>query len=133
MKLETPFTELNRPCEQVFATVNDVEHFREFMPAAVSSFKCGEDFNMPWFAFTIGGMPEIKMVRSSFVSPTQVIYSTPMGAKVSIVINIKCLDAQKCAVQVMIDADVNPMLKMMVERPLRSFLDDVTKKIQAVE
>ncbi|MDD4819239.1 MAG: SRPBCC family protein [Flavobacteriales bacterium] len=133
MKLETPFTEIGHSGEKVFSTVNDVERFREFMPSAVSNFKCGEDFNLPWFAFTIGGMPEIKMVRQSFTVPSQVVYSTPMGAKVSLIVNIKTVDDTHCAVQVVIDADVNPMLRMMVERPLRSFLDDVTKKIKAVE
>ena len=64
MRLEGPVTQVARSQQTVYAAVNDVEKYKDYMPSAVSSFATGEDYGMPWFSFTIGGMPEIKMVRS---------------------------------------------------------------------
>ena len=100
---------------------------------SVGSFRTGEDFGMPWFAFTIGGMPEIKLERDTAESYSQVSFSTPMGAKISLAVEIKYVTDDISSVKVSIDADVNPMLRMMVERPLKKFLGDVSDKIRMVE
>mgnify|MGYP000400771236 FL=1 len=100
---------------------------------SVGSFRTGEDFGMPWFAFTIGGMPEIKLVRDTAEPYSKVSFSTPMGAKISLAVEIKYVTDDISSVKVSIDADVNPMLRMMVERPLKKFLGDVSDKIRMVE
>jgi len=100
---------------------------------SVGSFRTGEDFGMPWFAFTIGGMPEIKLVRDTAEPYSKVSFSTPMGAKISLALEIKYVTDDISSVKVSIDADVNPMLRMMVERPLKKFLGDVSDKIRMVE
>lgn len=133
MRLESPVSEVNKPQEKVYAAVNDVDKYKEFMPDAVNSFKTGEDFGMPWFAFTIGGMPEIKLVRSVAEPYSKVVFATPLGAKISLEVHIEALAEDRSAVKVAIEADVNPMLRMMVERPLRKFLDDISAKIREVK
>lgn len=80
MRLESPVNEVNKSQEVVYAAVNDVEKYKDFMPDAVGSFATGEDFGMPWFSFTIGGMPQIKMVRSVAEPFSKVLFATPMGS-----------------------------------------------------
>lgn len=133
MRLESPFTEVKKPQQTVYKAVNDVSRYEKFMPDAVGSFRTGEDFGMPWFAFTIGGMPEIKLVRSIAEPYSKVVFSTPMGAKISLEVEIEYVTDDTSSVKVSIDADVNPMLRMMVERPLKKFLGDVSDKIRMVE
>lgn len=133
MRLEGPFTEVKKSQQTVYKAVNDVARYKEFMPDAVGSFRTGEDFGMPWFAFTIGGMPEIKLVRDTAEPYSKVSFSTPMGAKISLAVEIKYVTDDISSVKVSIDADVNPMLRMMVERPLKKFLGDVSDKIRMVE
>ena len=133
MRLESPFTEVKKSQQTVYKAVNDVARYKEFMPDAVGSFRTGEDFGMPWFAFTIGGMPEIKLVRDMAEPYSKVSFSTPMGAKISLAVEIKYVTDDISSVKVSIDADVNPMLRMMVERPLKKFLGDVSDKIRMVE
>lgn len=133
MRLESPFTEVKKSQQTVYKAVNDVAGYKEFMPDAVGSFRTGEDFGMPWFAFTIGGMPEIKLVRDTAEPYSKVSFSTPMGAKISLAVEIKYVTDDISSVKVSIDADVNPMLRMMVERPLKKFLGDVSDKIRMVE
>ena len=133
MRLETPFTEVQKSQQTVYKAVNDVARYKEFMPDAVGSFRTGEDFGMPWFAFTIGGMPEINLVRDTAEPYSKVSFSTPMGAKISLAVEIKYVTDDISSVKVSIDADVNPMLRMMVERPLKKFLGDVSDKIRMVE
>ena len=89
MRLESPFTEVKKSQQTVYKAVNDVARYKEFMPDAVGSFRTGEDFGMPWFAFTIGGMPEIKLVRDTAEPYSKVSFSTPMGAKISLAVEIK--------------------------------------------
>ena len=133
MRLESPFTEVKKSQQTVYKAVNDVARYKEFMPDAVGSFRTGEDFGMPWFAFTIGGMPEIKLVRDTAEPYSKVSFSTPMGAKISLAVEITYVTDDISSVKVSIDADVNPMLRMMVERPLKKFLGDVSDKIRMVE
>lgn len=133
MRLESPFTEVKKSQQTVYKAVNDVARYKEFMPDAVGSFRTGEDFGMPWFAFTIGGMPEIKLVRDTAEPYSKVSFSTSMGAKISLAVEIKYVTDDISSVKVSIDADVNPMLRMMVERPLKKFLGDVSDKIRMVE
>ena len=133
MRLESPFTEVKKSQQTVYKAVNDVARYKEFMPDAVGSFRTGEDFGMPWFAFTIGGMPEIKLVRDTAEPYSKVSFSTPMGAKISLAVDIKYVTDDISSVKVSIDADVNPMLRMRVERPLKKFLGDVSDKIRMVE
>ncbi|MBR4402668.1 MAG: hypothetical protein IKT29_03975 [Flavobacteriales bacterium] len=132
MLLETPFTAVARTASEIYETINNPSKFAAFMPDAVQGFKCGVDFGTPWFAFTIGGMPEIKMVRTENLQDEKIVYTTPMGAKVSLGVEIKSTGETTSDVKVYIDADVNPMLRMMVERPLRQFLNDVTEKIKKI-
>lgn len=132
MLLETPFTAVARTASEIYETINNPGEFAAFMPDAVQGFKSGVDFGTPWFAFTIGGMPEIKMVRTESIQNEKIVYTTPMGAKVSLGVDIKSTGEETSDVRVYIDVDVNPMLRMMVERPLRRFLDDVTEKIKQV-
>lgn len=132
MLLETPFTAVSRPASEIYEAINTPSEFAAFMPDAVQGFKSGVDFGTPWFAFTIGGMPEIKMVRTESIPQKKIVYSTPMGAKVSLGVVIKSTASNTSEVKVYIDADVNPMLRMMVERPLRRFLDDLNDKIKQV-
>ena len=127
MRLEGPVTQVARSQQTVYAAVNDVEKYKDYMPSAVSSFATGEDY------FTIGGMPEIKMVRSVAEPFSRVVFATPMGAKISLEVRIEALSDEQSSVQVAIEADVNPMLRMMVERPLRRFLEDLSEKIGQVK
>ena len=133
MRLEGPVTQVARSQQTVYAAVNDVEKYKDYMPSAVSSFATGEDYGMPWFSFTIGGMPEIKMVRSVAEPFSRVVFATPRGAKISLEVRIEALSDEQSSVQVAIEADVNPMLRMMVERPLRRFLEDLSEKIGQVK
>lgn len=133
MRLESPVNEVNKSQKVVYAAVNDVEKYKDFMPDAVGSFATGEDFGMPWFSFTIGGMPQIKMVRSVAEPFSKVLFATPMGAKISLEVTIGALSPDRSTVKVAIEADVNPMIRMMVERPLRKFLEDLTAKIRDVK
>lgn len=133
MRLEGPVTRVNKPQQTVYAAVNDVQQYKEFMPEAVSSFATGQDFGMPWFSFVIGGMPEIKLVRNVAEPYSKVVFATPMGAKISLEVWIEALPEDCSSVRVAIEADVNPMLRMMVERPLRRFLDDLSTKISQVK
>ena len=61
------------------------------------------------------------------------VFATPMGTKISLEVRIEALSDEQSSVQVAIEADVNPMLRMMVERPLRRFLEDLSEKIGQVK
>ena len=104
MRLEGPVTQVARSQQTVYAAVNDVEKYKDYMPSAVSSFATGEDYGMPWFSFTIGGMPEIKMVRSVAEPFSRVVFATPMGAKISLEVRIEALSDEQSSVQVAIEA-----------------------------
>lgn len=82
-------------------------------------------------SFTINGMATIGM-KIIEKSPHSLIKITSNGkVPFNFNLNVKIDDAsEKCNAQLIFEAELNPMLKMMVEKPLTNFFNILAKKLQ---
>ena len=128
-KLESNKVVLDKPSATIFNFLIDFNNFEKLMPQQVTNWKStGEDCS-----FTIQGMATLGMKYAEKIPHTEVRI-VPNG-KVPFDFKLTCLIAETatgCEAQLVMDADLNPFLKMMAEKPLTNFLNLLVERLKLV-
>lgn len=123
--IEGPQIVVAKSPEEIFQFLANPANFESLMPEDVAKFESGPD----WFIFGLKGMPEVKL-RIKEQMPHQSITLEAASSKLEF--ELKGLiqpDGAGAKVQLLFEGQFNPMLKMMVERPLRNFIEKLSEKI----
>ena len=130
-KLESEKVDVNYSQQTLFNFLSNFNNFEKLMPEQVTNWKSTEDE----CSFTINGMASIGMKIIEKV-PSSEIKITSNG-KVPFTFNLNVLvnDAgeNKSNGQLVFTADLNPMIKMMVEKPLGNFFNLLAKKMKDIQ
>lgn len=121
---------VNHPASQeaVYHWLCNFENFRSLMPDDVAKFELREN----GFVFGLRGMPDVKLIGKENI-PHHTVSLQSASDKVSFVLRAVIEPAGTGSeVQLLFEGDFNPMLKMMVERPLRNFLEQLSSKMETV-
>lgn len=101
------------------------------MPEQVEQFESEGDT----CHFTIKGMASLGLRFDEKVSPTRIVMShhgkAPFALK--LMCHITPVDQNRSTLQLTMDADLNPFLKMVAEKPLTNFLNLLLEKYQALD
>ena len=91
------------------------------MPESISKF---EAYDATKFLFALKGMPEIALKQTES-TPNNYIKFTAGGGKIdfSLIININEIDSNCCEIDLKFEGDFNPMMAMMIKKPITSFLE----------
>ena len=82
------------------------------------------------FIFSLKGMPEIILKKKELLPPNKIVLGAAGGKlDFSLTGNIVELDDNSSDVQLQFEGDFNPMMAMMVKKPLTSFIDTLTENI----
>ena len=75
-------------------------------------------------------MPEIRLVLGNSIEYSKVSLGAA-SSKLSFTLeaNISSFSDSSCEVQLQFDGDFNPMMAMMVKKPLTNFIDTLTENI----
>src|SRR4051812_5770061 len=115
-KIESAKTEINKPAAEVFAWLSDFNNFQKLMPPQVSNWTSTTDE----CSFTINGMATIGMKIIEKTPNTNIKISSngkvPFNFELQVFLEEK--ESNKCNGQLVFTAELNPMIKMMVEKPL---------------
>ena len=115
--------------ETIFGFLSDFNNFQRLMPDQVTNWQSTSDS----CSFTIAGMATLGM-RIQEKTPHSSIKVVRDG-KAPFDFNLTCTIAPNGTgsdVQLLFDADLNPMLKMMAERPLTNFLNLLAHKMKEI-
>jgi carbon monoxide dehydrogenase subunit G len=131
MRIESIKVDLKKSRDEIFSFISDFKNFEHLIPKdKVSSWSATEDT----CSFNINGMADIGMKIESTNPPSQVnIIShgkNPFNFKLTVFIEEK-LNNESSAYMVF-DAEVNPFLKMMVEKPLTNFFNMLAEKLKVL-
>ncbi|MBL4710744.1 MAG: SRPBCC family protein [Flavobacteriales bacterium] len=113
--------------EQLFAFLTDMNNFEKLMPEGkIEKWESSDD----QCEFTIKGMARIGLKKESVEAPSKINISSfgKVPFTFTLDINIKELADQQTEVSMVFNGDINPFMKMMVEKPLRNFFDFLVKK-----
>jgi len=103
-----------------------LENFELLMPTSTEKFEVEGDS----FLFGLKGMPEIRLVLGNSVEYSKVSLGAA-SSKLSFTLeaNILSISDRSSEVQLQFDGDFNPMMAMMVKKPLTNFIDTLTENI----
>jgi carbon monoxide dehydrogenase subunit G len=128
MRIESEKSEINKPSSEVFAFLSNFNNFQKLMPPQVVDWQSTEDD----CSFKISGMATIGMKIIEKI-PNTVLKITSNGKvpfNFTLDVTLTEITPTQTSGQLIFEADINPMLKMMVEKPLRNFFNMLAVKMK---
>ncbi len=126
MKLESSKTLLAKPIEEVFNELSLASTYKRLMPAEVSFRMTDEEH----FSFKLGGMPVIPLKLARKTPSNQIVLAADGGnVPFELTANLENISGQT-EVQLTFDGNINPMMQMMVKKPLTQFLKSLIDNLQ---
>ena len=130
MKIESDKSTINKPVSEVFSFLSNFTNFQKLMPDQISNWQSTEND----CSFTIKGMATIGMKILEKI-PTSLIKISSNG-KVPFDFTLHvCLtetSPTQTMGQIIFESDPNPMMAMMVEKPLRNFFNLLASKMKEI-
>src|ERR1700741_4084021 len=127
--LESKIVPLQKSAQEAFSFTSDFNNFGKLMPEQVTNYQSTNST----CSFTIQGMASLSMEHEK-LTPNSEIVIRPNG-KVPFDFKLFVLfteNGSQSSVQIKMDADLNPLFKMMAEKPLTNFLNLLAEKVPTV-
>jgi carbon monoxide dehydrogenase subunit G len=126
MNLEGRKIIVNKSSNELLELLKNPKDYEQLMPDSLQKFESRED----GFKFGLKGMPEIAL-KIIEVTPEQVILTSASSSlDFSLKGKMNPINENQTEVQLLFDGQFNPFIKMMVEKPLKNFIDALTDKIE---
>jgi hypothetical protein len=126
MNIEGKTALLEKTQEDVFNFFSDLTNFEKIMPENINKFEI--DGNS--FLFGLPGMPEIRLVlaeKTPFSNVTLGAASSKLPF--TLAANIKKIEENKSEVTLNFAGEFNPMMTMMIKKPLTKFVETLSENI----
>ncbi len=131
-KFESRIGKINVPADRIYNFLSDFRNFNSFIPAdKVKNWQADENS----CRFTIDMIGEAGLVIVD-KQPFSLIKITGVeGSKFDFAfwIQLKQLAENDTRIKLTIKVDLNPMLKMMVSKPLQNFLDTLVGQLEQLK
>lgn len=126
MNLESKKVTINTSATELYKKLEKLENFRQAMPDSVTKFEADDTS----FVFGMKGMPEVRLVIKDKKEP-ELISLEAASSKLDFTLacKIKALDENSCEAYFDFEGKFNPMLRMMVEKPLKNFIEALADKL----
>ncbi len=125
-RLESKTVSIDKSAQELYAELSHLENFKAYMPDSVTSFYADESS----FKFGLKGMPEVRLVMDEVRKPELIkLKSASSKIDFSLAANINSINEHSSELKFDFEGKFNPMLKMMVERPLKTFMEELIDKI----
>lgn len=127
MHLESKDTIVNKPVEELYSYVNEPDKLRDIMPDNINKFEVTDN----GFVFSIKGAPmDIALnIKEKVINEKIVLASANSGLDFTLQILMHGLNASQSMVKLLFEGNFNPMIKMMVQKPLQKLVDDMSDKL----
>lgn len=131
MKIETKHHVINASAEKLFAFLTDMNNYQQLFPEEKienwesDTEKC---------AFRIKGMTDIGLKKVAS-TPNSLIYMDSFGKvpfKFTLNIYLSEQAENKTLAYSVFDGEINPFMKMMVEKPLTNFFNMLVEKVATI-
>jgi len=126
MKIESRSTIVESPISEVFEKLSKSSTYEQLMPEE-ASFRLTDEEH---FSFKLGSMPVIPLKMERKTPHSQIVLSADGGnIPFEFHVNLTELDS-KTEIQLVFDGNINPMMQMMVKKPLTNFLEALIDNAQ---
>ena len=126
MNIEGTKVTVNKSAQEAFEFFTELENFEQLMPENTQKFEVDGDS----FIFALKGMPEIRLVLNEKTEYSKVSLGAA-SSKLSFTLasHIEAISDTSSEVQLKFEGDFNPMMAMMVKKPLTAFINTLTDNI----
>ncbi len=121
MNITSEKVTISKKPAEFFALMADLKNMKMVMPESVIRFEADENT----FVFGLKGMPDVRLLIDEIKEPELLKFkaaSSKLDFTLSCVLNETETGAE---IQYLFEGNFNPMMKMMVERPLTKFIEDL--------
>lgn len=127
-RIESDKVIINCPAEKVFDFLSNFNNFSSLMPEQVINWQsAGDSCSFEIKGLATLGLRIIEKVPFSKIS-MQGEGKIPFGFTWNTLLVTKA--PQQCEVQIAIEADMNPFIAMMAEKPLQNFVNVILPKLK---
>ena len=129
-EIKSQIVKITESDEHIYHFISDFTNFEQLMPPQVQDLKISQDN----CSFTIQGMPTIHLTISERMPFSHVKMEAKDG---KLPFSLRCalekIDDSSCQAQFIFEAELNMMMKMMVEKPLTNFLNLLAEKLREIK
>lgn len=128
-RLESDKTTVNKPAAEVYTFLSDFNNFGSLMPEQVGDWQSTADE----CSFTIKGMASLgmKITERTPNSHIKIVRNGKAPFDFELHVNIED-KGPDCEVQLLFDADLSPVMKLMASKPLTNFLNLLINRLKTV-
>ena len=128
--IESQAVTINKSNEEIFNFISDFTNFATLMPPQVQDVKISQDS----CSFSIQGKPTINLkiferLRFSCVKMKAEDGKLPFTLSCT----LKSVNKTQCIAQFHFEAELNPMMKTMLTKPLGNFLNLLSEKLKEIK
>ena len=130
-KIESEIVEINNSAENIYNYLSDFKNFEKLMPEQVTNWTSTSDE----CSFSIKGMATIgmKIIEKTPFSKITINSNGKVPFEFQLFIFITEKDANNSVGQLIFESDLNPMMKMMVVKPLGNFFNMLAHKMKSIK
>lgn len=127
MNIEGNNITVNKSQEDLFNFLTQLENFKQLMPENTEKFEVdGESF-----IFGLKGMPEIRLVMKEKTEFSNVTLGAASSKfPFTLAADIEAVSDHQSKTQLKFESSFNPMMAMMVKKPLTSFINTLTENLE---
>ncbi len=126
MNLSTPEIQIKKSAEELYNFLSNFNNFEQLMPENTDKFEITEN----GFLFALKGMPTIKLKLAEKVPFSKIsLGSASEQFPFTLTVNIK-ENGNSANANFDFNGKFNPMISMMVKKPLQKFIDTLSNNIQ---
>tara|TARA_B100000963_G_C22527452_1_gene626013 strand:+ start:421 stop:810 length:390 start_codon:yes stop_codon:yes gene_type:complete len=126
MNIEGSKVTVTKSSQDIYHFFMSLENFEQLMPKSIEKFEVDGDS----FLFALKGMPEIRLILDNCIEHSKIsLRAASSKLSFSLQANISGNSENSSDVQLQFEGDFNPMMAMMVKKPLTSFIDTLTQNI----
>ncbi len=123
MEFSSDKVQVKKSPEELFTLFDNLENMKLFMPASVERFEADAET----FVFGLKGMPDVRLLVDEKQTASMMKFK---AASSKLDFTLACMVEANDAgslVHYEFEGKFNPMMKMMVERPLKKFIEDLAE------
>lgn len=129
MKFSTSPNQIKATQKRVFDFLCDFNNYEQLMPEQITNWKSDTEQG----SFTIQGMADItlKFSKKEALHTIEILPEGKSPIQFALIIKLEedALNEQHTTAVIEVDADLNPMMAMMVKRPLENLVNVIAEKL----
>ncbi len=129
MNLESPKSTVNKTQKDLFEFLTNTTNYKQLLPDSLEEFDANENS----FKFSLKGMPAIRLAFSEKVEHDTIkLKATSDNFPVFLICKIEQIAENKASVQLFFEGDINPMMALMIKKPLQNLLNTLAEKMSTL-